>query len=155
MRTLTITEPGQLSMMMNRARDIAAETIQGGAIEVIVQEISKSRLQEAKYHSMIGDIAKSVELDGRYFGADIWKALLIDEFEQELKANGETLRRPSHVVISLDKQRAITIRPSSKDFRKGEACSFIEFLYKFGSEHDAVFCEKSLMYYQEICDAKG
>jgi hypothetical protein len=98
---------------------------------------------------MIHDISATVDL-GQKYSEEAWKALLVDEFEQELKRDGESLPKPSRVVISFDQQRAVTIRPSTKDFRKEHASKFIEFLYAWGTEHGARFSDESLKYYDEI-----
>ena len=116
--------------------------LEGGPVALQLSRPSKSREQEQKYHAMIGDIARQVILDGRKYAPEVWKALLVDEFEQELKANGEGLHKPSQIVISLDKQRAVTIRPSTAEFRRSEGAQFIEFLAKYGAEFNVVWSEK-------------
>lgn len=113
--------------------------LEGGPVALQLSRPSKSREQEQKYHAMIGDIALQVILDGRKYAPEVWKALLVDEFEQELKANGEQLHKPSQVVISLDKQRAVTIRPSTAEFRRSEGAQFIEFLTKYGADFNVVW----------------
>lgn len=113
-----------------------------GPVALQLSRPSKSREQEQKYHAMIGDIARQVILDGRKYAPEVWKALLVDEFEQELKANGEGLHKPSQIVISLDKQRAVTIRPSTAEFRRSEGAQFIEFLSKYGAELNVVWSDK-------------
>ena len=62
---------------------------------------------------------------------------------------GEPLTHPGKTVISLDGQRKVTVRPSTKKFRKKEASDFIEFLYATGIEYGARFTDKSLNYYEE------
>lgn len=116
--------------------------LEGGPVALQLSRPSKSREQEQKYHAMIGDIARQVDWDGKRHDPEIWKAWLIDQFEQELKANGESLRKPSRVIISLDQQRAITVRPSSANFSKSEGAQFIELLHKFGAEFGVVWSEK-------------
>jgi hypothetical protein len=146
--TLTIRTLQDVRSVMTRAYELVTKGIQAGPVEVVLQRISKSRIQEEKYHAMIGDIAKTVKLDLEY-DLETWKALLVDEYAQELKRIGEALTHPGKVVVSLDKERAVTVRPSTKKFRKKEASGFIEFLYMWGSNHGARFSEKSLEIYEE------
>lgn len=138
MKPWTITQdnmPGILPFIKTQI----VKFLEGGPVALQLSRPSKSREQEQKYHAMISDIARQVILDGRKYAPEVWKALLVDEFEQELKANGEALRRPSQVVISLDKQRAVTIRPSTAEFRRSEGAQFIEFLTKYGAEFNVVW----------------
>ncbi len=146
--TYTISSESELSKMFECV-DMVKRALPGGPVVVTLGRESKSRDQEKKYHAMINDIMTTVEL-GQQYSLDAWKALLVDEFEQELKRNGESLPKPSKVVISFDQQRAVTIRPSTKDFRKEHASKFIEFLYAWGTEHGARFSDESLKYYDEI-----
>lgn len=111
----------------------------------------RDSVQNRRFHALIGDIAASVDL-GRKFSPKVWKAKLVDEFEQELAANGETLPKPSQTVESLDGRRLITIRASTKNFTKPIAAQFIQFLYAFGVQHGAVFREKSIKIYEEVRD---
>lgn len=129
--------------------DMVKRGLAGGPVVVTIGRQAKSRDQEKKYHAMIHDIMTTVEL-GQQYSAEAWKALLVDEFEQELKRDGESLPKPSRVVISFDQQRAVTIRPSTKEFRKEHASKFIEFLYAWGTEHGARFSDESLRYYDEM-----
>jgi hypothetical protein len=140
---------------MSRVWEAVNKGIKAGPVVVILTRLSKSREQEKKYHAMIGDIAKTVERDGRRFSTDVWKALLIDSYENELINMGEGLTHPSKVVISLDGMRAVTIRASSKKFRKSEASGFIQYLYAFGVENGATFSEQSLAIYEEYKEAKN
>ena len=144
----TINNDAELSKMFE-CIDKVKKALPGGPVVVTLGRESKSRDQEKKYHAMINDIMTTVEL-GQQYSFESWKALLIDEFEQELKRNGESLPKPSKMVLSFDGQRAVTIRPSTKDFRKEHASMFITFLYAWGTEHGARFSDESLRYYDEM-----
>ncbi len=111
-----------------------SDAIQSGSLDVTVARASKTRLQEARYHAMIGDIAKQVELDGKKYIAKVWKVKLKDQFEHELIALGTPLSKPGSVTMSIDGLRVVQIPPESKEFRKGEASDFIEYLFSFGAE---------------------
>jgi len=150
MPIVTIQDERYLDQMIARVRSFVSGHLSGGSVEIEVKRESKNRAQESKYHSMIGDIAKTVEFNGRSYTPKVWKAMLIDDFEQELIANGESLSKPAQTVVSMDGRRAVTIRPTTTEFRKKEASDFIQFLYMKGGELDAVFTDKSLEYYEEI-----
>ena len=59
------------------------------------------------------------------------------------------LIKPSKVVRSIDGQRWVSIRASSKDFSKAHAAMFIEYLYAQGTELGATFSEKAASLYDE------
>jgi len=103
---------------------------------------SKTYIQRQKYHAMIGDIARQVEFDGKRYDSEVWKAKLIDQFEHEIKQSGDSLRHPSRMVLSMDGQRVVTVRPSSEGFTKSEANLFIEYLYQQGADLGVVWSEK-------------
>jgi len=123
---------------------LVVEAVQGGDVLLIVTEISKSRAQERKYHVMLKEIAAQVVFTRPGIGQaqqvrykpDAWKALLVDAFEQEKAAMGEPLAKPGRSIPSIDGSRLVSIRASTKDFRKKEASDFIEFLYARGIEYD-------------------
>ena len=121
----------------------------GGDFLVVVTSLSKSREQEKKYHALIGEFAKQVAFDvtppssskvrrlpqKKQYPPAVWKTLLVDAFEQEKLLMGEPLRKPGRMVMSLDGQRMVSMRPSTRDFTKAEAGEFIEFLYARGIEY--------------------
>ena len=150
MRVLKITETSFLQPVLVKAADIIRDSLSGGAVELVIQRFSRSRDQNAKFHALIGDISATVEVDGRYYSAEVWKALLVDDFEKERREMGEPLSHPGETVMSLDGRRAVTVRASTVKFRVSEASDFIEFLYAKGTEYGARFSDKSLEYYEEI-----
>lgn len=117
-------------------------------VEISVSRGKRSLDQNAKFHAMITDIKNTAELDQKY-SFEAWKALLVDEFEQEMARNSEGLTSPGEVVLSFDKKRMVTIRPSTKDFMKTESAKFITFLYAFGTELGAKFSDPALEYYEQ------
>lgn len=118
-------------------------------VEISVQRSNKRSInQNSKFHAMITDIQNTAEIEGK-FSFKAWKDKLIDEFVQELARNGEGLTSPGETVLSFDKKRMITIRPSSADFLKVEGAKFITFLYAFGHEIGAKFSDPAIKYYEE------
>jgi hypothetical protein len=108
---------------------------------VVVSEPTKKRIQEEKYHAMIGEIAAQVEHIGRKWDADDMKRLLIDEFAEEMRLAGTPLHHDGRVIPSFDGRRIVQLGIQSRDFYVKEAAQFIEFLYSFGAARGVVFKE--------------
>lgn len=99
----------------------------------VFSEPTKKRIQEEKYHAMIGDIARQITHIGRKWDTESMKRLLIDEFADEMRAAGTPLHGDGSVVPSLDGRRIVQLGIQSRDFYVKEAAAFIEFLYAFGA----------------------
>jgi hypothetical protein len=108
---------------------------------VVFSEPKKKRIQEEKYHAMIGDIARQVEHIGRTWHQDDMKRLLIDEFADEMRAAGTPLHHDGRVIPSLDGRRIVQLGIQSSEFYVKEAAQFIEFLYAFGAARDVRWSE--------------
>jgi hypothetical protein len=126
---------------MTAVWDFVSEAIHSGSLDITVAQKSKTRAQEKMFHAMIGDIFKQVEFrddTGRLLDIDrTWiKAVLIDDFSQEMLISGTPLAKPGRSTMSLDKMRIVQIRPSSSDFRVKEASAFIEYLFAFGAQEN-------------------
>ena len=134
-----ITSPELLRDRLRYCYRAAEEWIKGGELIVTLSSPEKSRDQECRYHAMIEEIAQQVEVEGRRYDFETWKALLVDSFEEDLRSGGEKLTHPGKTVISLDGRRAVSLRPSTSRFRKKEGSDFIEYLFSFGAEHGVVF----------------
>lgn len=111
---------------------------------VRIQEPRKSRDQEEKYHAMIGDIARQVDLIGERRNTEDAKRLLIDAFARVMAADGTPLNQSSRIIPSLDGSGFVQLGIQSRKFRVAEASSFIEYLYAFGTENNVVWSERSL-----------
>lgn len=109
---------------------------------VQLSEPTKRRVQEEKYHAMIGDIAKQVTHIGRKWDLDDMKRLLVDEFAEEMRLAGTPLHHDSRVTPSLDGQRIVQLGIQTREFYVKEASQFIEFLYAFGAARDVRWSEK-------------
>ena len=101
----------------------------------------KRRVQEEKYHAMIGDIAKQVDLVGERRDVEDAKRLLIDAFARVMAANGTPLRQQGRIIPSLDGSGFVQLGIQSRRFTVSEASEFIEYLYAFGAEHGVVWSE--------------
>ena len=132
---------------------VSAGVAKYGEIQLSLGQVIKSYVQQAKYHAMIGDIAKTVVLGEKHYSLEVWKAKLVTDFEIEIVKMGEALQKKGQWTMSLQNTFPIYIRASTKDFKKHEAANFIEYLYATGIEYEATFSEKSLSIYEEYKEA--
>ena len=106
----------------------------------------KSRLQEEKYHAMIGDIAKQFVHCGKKWSSDDMKRLLIDQFKRD------TIKDPCiaplwasmgfvEMAPALDGSGVVMMGAQSRKFPLKLAIIFIEWLYAFGSELEIKWSE--------------
>lgn len=149
MKEFFIRDASVLRQVMVAVWLLVSEKIHGGPLIVTVARESKTRSMERKYHAMINDIARQVTVFGRQYAPEVWKALLVDQYEQEVKAAGGRLGSPSETIVSMDGQRRVTVRPSTTRFKKHEGAEFIEFLYAQGCEMGVGWSEPALAAYQE------
>lgn len=115
---------------------VIAMTQAGHSLVATFREESKTREQEAKYHSMIGDIAEQAEHLGSKWTAEDWKRLLLDKFARE------TGRTGGKIIPNLDSSGIVEVGILSRKFGKREASEFIEFLHQWGAENGCYFTEK-------------
>jgi len=108
---------------------------------VVISDEAKSRDQEEKYHSMIGDIAKVALFMGGKHHQDDWKRLLVDAFAKAMRDAGTPLHHDGRVIPSLDFERVVQLGIQTKDFYKSEASQFIEYLYSYGAECGVVWSD--------------
>ncbi len=149
MKTFTISTLDTMAVP-EKVGECILDMISGGPVEIEVKRPSKKREQEKKYHAMIGDIAKTVKIQGVKYSLEAWKALLVDGYEKERLDMGEPLSHPGRTIQSLDGQRNVTLRASTKDFRVKEGADFIEYLYSEGIDIGAKFSDPSMRHYEEI-----
>lgn len=134
---------------MKKTFILAHQTARNGAIEcvrnapdghvVTISEPTKRRIQEEKYHAMIGEIAEQSEYAGRKWGSADMKRILIDEFSEEMRQAGTPLHHDSRIIPSENGKRIIQLEIRSSEFWVSEASQFIEFLTAWGIERGVVF----------------
>ena len=107
----------------------------------VFSEPTKKRIQEEKYHAMIGDIARHCTFMGEKRDADDWKRLLVDSFAKVMREAGTPLHHDGRVIPSLDFQRVVQLGIQTKDFYVKEAAEFIEYLYSYGAENGVIWSE--------------
>jgi len=108
---------------------------------VIVSEPTKKRIQEEKYHAMIGDIAKQCTFMGEKRDASDWKRLLVDAFAKVMRDAGTPIHHDGRVIPSLDYQRVVQLGIQTKDFYVKEAAQFITYLDSYGIENNVKWSE--------------
>ena len=123
-----------------RRRAMAAVSMAPEGYVVTVQEPSKSRAQEEKYHAMIGDIAKVFRFQERRLSDETMKRLLLDQFKHEtrddadLKEHWATMAE-IEMMPSLDGRRVIVLGTQSRYFPKPLAAAFITWLDAWAVEN--------------------
>jgi len=113
----------QAQALMNNLWPKVKESLKSGKKLVLeINQQSKSREQEEKYHAIISDIAKQAQHMGAKWGAEDWKRLLVDAYCVEKGV-------PSgRVVPSLDMTGIVQLGQQTRKFTKEQASEFVEFL---------------------------
>ncbi|KAA0020742.1 hypothetical protein F0A16_02840 [Salinicola corii] len=135
---------------LSRASAAISKGIEAGPIEVVLRRPGKSRLQEEKYHAMIGDIHRQCF---RGYSVEGVKAVLVNQFAHEMEEQGTPLSKPGERVWDWVLQSPVYVRPSTTKFRKAEAAAFMEFLYATGAELEVAWSEPALKAYSEFKEA--
>lgn len=108
---------------------------------VTIAEPTKRRIQEEKYHAMLGDLSRQSQYAGQKWDTEDTKRILIDEFAAEMRLAGSPLHNDSRIIPSQDGFRIIQLNIRSSDFYVKEAGEFIEFLYSWGADRKVVWTE--------------
>lgn len=124
-----------------RRRAVAAVQQAPDGWHVVVDEPTKRRIQEEKYHAMIGDIAKQTTYAGQRWDSEDMKRILIDEFADAMRAAGEPLRHDGRLIPSENGRRVIQLGVQSRRFYVKEASAFVEFLYAWGADRGVTWSE--------------
>lgn len=102
---------------------------------------TKRRIQEEKYHAMIGDIADQSTYAGRRWDREDMKRILVDEFADEMRNQGRPLHHDGRLIPSENGRRVIQLGIQTRDFWVSEAADFITFLYAWGNARGVVWTE--------------
>ena len=120
---------------------------------VRIEEAKKKRIQEEKYHAMIGDIAKQCKFMERKWDGEEWKRLLIAAYVVAARENATAEGKPDPfkgkgaVIPSLDGKGFVQLGVPSSGFTIRQAAEFIEYLYAYGEANNVRWSEPGL--YQE------
>lgn len=99
----------------------------------------KTRLQEEKYHSMLGDVARQAKHLNRDFDVDGWKRLCVQAYrddciEQQIPRLYEYwVRNSFELVPSLNGTSLVVLGTQTRDFPKYVAAGFITWIYSYGA----------------------
>lgn len=132
-----------------QARALARQAVQDAPDGYMVQigEPTKKRIQEEKYHAMMGDIAKQCFYNGRKLDVESWKRLLVESvvfiLREEARGQGKPDPFPhgGAVLPSLDGLRIVQVEVLTRNFTVSQAAQFIEYLYAFGADSDVLWTE--------------
>jgi hypothetical protein len=105
----------------------------GKQLTLEIKTASKSRVQEEKYHAMIGEIAKQAQHLGSKWDAESWKRLLVDQFCRD---NGI---KTGAVIPNLSGDGIVQLGHQTRKFTKEQASEFVEWLHAWGAEHGVVY----------------
>lgn len=150
-RTYVIQGLGDLRVKMKAVWDMVCKGIQAGAVEVVIRRPGKSRIQEEKYHAMIGDIHFQCF---RGYSPEGVKAVLVNQFAIEMEEAGTPLANPGEKVWDWKSKEPVYVRPTTTKFRKAEAAAFIEFLYATGVDLGVNWSEPALAAYESYREVR-
>jgi hypothetical protein len=105
----------------------------GKQLTLEIKTASKSRVQEEKYHAMIGEIAKQTQHLGSKWDAESWKRLLVDQFCRD---NGI---KTGAVIPNLSGDGIVQLGHQTRKFTKEQASEFVEWLHAWGAEHGVTY----------------
>ena len=130
--------------------EMAPRVLGGGDLEISMGKTSKSLAAERKYHCLLKDIS---QLSSKYKDKHS-KALMVKWFSDEMEEAGTPLSTPGESMTDPKTGELFFIRPSTTDFRVGEASQFIEFLYAYGSRNGVQWSKHSTDIFNEYKDAQ-
>jgi hypothetical protein len=129
--------PEQAHALMQTLWPKIKEALQAGKqFDLEIKPVSKTREQEKKYHSMIGDIAKQAQHLGSKWDAESWKRLLVDAYCKE------TQIKTGMVIPNLAGDGIIQLGFQTRKFTKEQATDFVEWLAVWGAENGIEYAEK-------------
>jgi len=135
-KTVILAGPVQV----RTAQTYVAESQYQGWV-MTLQEPTKKRIQEEKYHAQMNDIADQTEYAGRKWSRGDMKRILIDEFADEMRTAGTPLHNDGRLIPSENGRRVIQLGIQSREFYVREATDFITFLYAWGDDRGVVWSE--------------
>ena len=107
----------------------------GKHLTLEIKDASKSRVQEEKYHAMIGEVAKQASHMGSKWDAESWKRLLVDQF---CKDSGI---KTSVVIPNLSGDGIVQLGMQTRKFTKEQASEFVEWLHAWGAQHGITYSQ--------------
>lgn len=112
---------------------------------VVTIKVSRSDEQNARFHAMLGDIAKQCKHVNQSWDTEGWKRLCVDMFRKETMDDprlGEYWRRNGvRFIPSLDGSGIVALGEQTRRFPMYVATAFIEWLYAWADERDVIWSD--------------
>ena len=108
---------------------IKAALASGHVLILTIERERKTRIQEEKYHAIIGEIAKTTEHAGSKWDETSWKRLLLDKFARD------TGRPVGRLLPNLDGTGVVDVGIQSRRFTVADASEFIEWLHAWCADN--------------------
>lgn len=125
-----LTSPKQGHSEIQKAWQECKTVLENGqALTLTVKPITRSDEQNAKYHSMISEVAKQAKHVGASWDSESWKRLLINKFAKE------TGRNPGRLIPNLGLDGVVEVDILSRNFTVQDAGDFIEWLNAWAIEN--------------------
>lgn len=138
-RTIMLRDEGNRTRLLELVRSLPLDEVE--PLRAVIDDVlpSKTRLQEEKYHAMIGDIARQFEHCGKKWDAEDMKRLLIDQFKRDTIKDVDIAPLWAkmgfvEMAPALDGSGVVVLGVQSRKFPLKLAIVFIEWLYGFGHE---------------------
>jgi len=128
-----LTKDNATALMAGLWPKVKEALASGKQLTLEIKTASKSRVQEEKYHAMIGEIAKQTQHLGAKWDAESWKRLLVDQFcrDSDIKTGV--------VIPNLSGDGIVQLGFQTRKFTKEQASEFVEWLHAWGAEHGVVY----------------
>lgn len=94
---------------------------------VLFKENKRTLEQSAKFHAMIGDVAKQVTWYGRLLPADQWKKLFMAALND------------AEIIPGITPGTFVPMWKSTTELSVAQGSDFIELIYAFGAQHNVVW----------------
>ncbi len=105
----------------------------GKQLTLEIRTASKSRVQEEKYHAMIGEISKQAQHLGSKWDAESWKRLLVDQFCRDSGI------KTGAIIPNLSGDGIVQLGQQTRKFTKEQASEFVEWLHAWGAENGVIY----------------
>ena len=128
MKHLLTNKQQAVSFLRNIWPKVLEALESGKELVLEIKLANKSREQEEKYHSMIGEIAKQAQHMGASWDAESWKRLLVDQF---CKDSG---LKTGVIMPNLSGDGIVQLGFQTRKFTKEQASEFVEWLYAWSAE---------------------
>jgi hypothetical protein len=116
----------------------------------------KTRLQEEKYHAMLGDIARQAKHLNKVLELDDWKRLCVKQFADDCISQNVTrladywIKNQVRLMPSLDGSSLVALGQQTRTFPKYVAAGFITWLYSYGNENNIQWTEPVNQYEERM-----